>query len=123
MKIRVGVFLHVSRQAVDPAQAPFPRQAGDGNQEIEGLVPQWRGPRLGDGRVLLEERLVTNEARRSPSTTSPRGLEGDRLQQLAVRLEPGEFISRRLSGPAGLASTDGTAIGSTRGRKHTISPL
>ena len=61
--------------------------------------------------ALREERLATNESSLSPSTTSPLGLRGDRLQEFAVRLEPGELVGRGLGGPAGLTLADGAAVG------------
>ena len=49
-----------SRQAIDAAQAPFGGQAGDRDQEIEGVVPQWRGPWLGDRCALWRRGSATN---------------------------------------------------------------
>ena len=67
-----------------------------------------------------EERLATNESSRVAVDDLAAGLRGDRLQELAVGLEPGELVGRGLGGPAGLALADGAAVRGGRGRDDAI---
>ena len=108
-----------SRQAVDPAEAPLGGQAGDGDEEVERVVPEGRGPGLGDRGVLRgeagDERVEAVAVDDLAAGLLRRGLE-----VVAVGLQPGELVGGGLGGPAGLALADGAAVGGGRGGDDPI---
>ena len=67
-----------------------------------------------------EERLATNDVEPVAVDDLAAGLRGDRLEEFAVGLEPGELVGGGLGGPAGLALADGAAVGRGRGGEHPI---